>query len=96
MHFLRARPFRSVSSARVSKSLICTMSSALDIKNSRVLQSRSLRNEDAKWIGLRAIEWKDAAGKSRLWESADRRTRSGDVDGMHSALTSSRGHISHC
>ncbi|WFD20906.1 ADP-ribose diphosphatase [Malassezia caprae] len=47
------------------------MSSAFDIKQSRVLQSRPLSNDDAKWVGLRAIDWKDAAGKARVWESAD-------------------------
>lgn len=84
MQGLLARGVRNVHSARVfhiARSSIWTMSSTMNIKSSRVIQSRPLSNEDAKWVGLRAIEWTDASGKARVWESADRRTRSGDVDG---------------
>lgn len=83
MHLLLSR-LRSSSYNRVlgiSRSYTRIMSSAFDIKQSRVLQSRPLSNDDAKWVALRAIDWKDASGKARVWESADRRTRAGDVDG---------------
>lgn len=48
----------------------------------RVLRSEALPDGDAKWVGLRAIFWQDPTGKERKWESADRRTRKGDVDAV--------------
>lgn len=48
----------------------------------KVLGSEPLTDSDAKWIGLRAIHWRDPTGKERKWESADRRTRKGDVDAV--------------
>lgn len=59
-----------------------SLSSKMDPRTSRVTQSRPLANEDAKWIGLRAIEWTDPSGKARVWESADRRTRKSEVDAV--------------
>lgn len=65
------RPFR----------LVHTMSARLDPRTSRIVQSHPLANDKARWIGLRAIEWVDPSGKTRWWESADRSTRRGPVDG---------------
>lgn len=58
-----------------------TMSSELDPRISRVTGSSPLSNADAKWVSLRKIEWVDPTGKQRAWESADRTTRNGVVDG---------------
>ena len=46
----------------------------------KVLGRNPLSDSDAKWIGLSAIEWVDPTGKQRKWESADRKTRKGEVD----------------
>ena len=42
-----------------------TMSAHFDPRTSRIVQSRPLANDQAKWIGLRAIEWVDPE-----WENA--------------------------
>ena len=44
-----------------------TMSAHFDPRTSRIVQSRPLANDQAKWIGLRAIEWVDPSGKTRWW-----------------------------
>jgi len=54
----------------------------MDIQKSHIAGSRPLNDADAKWIGLRAIEWIDPTGRNRVWECADRKTRKGEVDGM--------------
>lgn len=51
-------------------------------QSAKNLRSEPLNDADSKWIGLRAIHWKDPTGKERKWESADRRTRKGDVDAV--------------
>lgn len=48
----------------------------------KVLRSEPLPDNEAKWVGLKAIIWKDPEGRERKWESADRRTRKGDVDAI--------------
>jgi len=50
-------------------------------QSAKILKSYPLNDEDAKWVSLRAIEWKDPEGRERKWECADRRTRKGQVDG---------------
>ena len=65
-----------------SRAYIHTMSSKLSPGLSRIVQSRPLGDDEAKWVSLRAVEWIDPSGKHRQWESADRRTRKGDTDGM--------------
>lgn len=54
--------------------------SVSDPRTSKVVKSHPLGKE-SRWIGLRAIEWVDPSGKQRVWESADRKTRRGEVDG---------------
>ena len=54
--------------------------SVSDPRASKVVRSHPLATE-TRWIGLRAIEWVDPSGKQRVWESADRKTRRGEVDG---------------
>jgi len=41
-----------------------------------------MNDAEAKWVGLRAIAWLDPSGKERKWESADRKTRKGEVDAV--------------
>lgn len=55
---------------------------AFQLRNAKTIGSTPLADGDAKWIGLRAIQWTDPSGKERKWECADRKTRKGDVDGM--------------
>jgi hypothetical protein len=50
-------------------------------QSAKVLKNRAMEHGEAKWIQLRAIEWRDPSGKERKWEAADRTTRNGDVDG---------------
>ncbi|KAI3433956.1 hypothetical protein D9Q98_003758 [Chlorella vulgaris] len=35
-----------------------------------------------RWLTLKKITWQDPAGRQRLWESAERTTRRGEVDGV--------------
>ncbi|WFD35720.1 ADP-ribose diphosphatase [Malassezia cuniculi] len=55
--------------------------STLDPHKSKIVRSRPLGDE-SRWIGLRAIEWIDPSGRHRVWESADRKTRKGEVDAV--------------
>ncbi|RYP40569.1 hypothetical protein DL767_001569 [Monosporascus sp. MG133] len=50
----------------------------------KVLSTAPLSNEEAVWTKLVKIEYRDPKGKSRLWESAERRTRpqNSDIDGV--------------
>jgi len=41
----------------------------------QVLSTEDLNTLDAKWVGLKKINWQDQSGKERVWEAADRRTR---------------------
>ncbi|KAI0255927.1 NUDIX hydrolase domain-like protein [Lactifluus subvellereus] len=41
----------------------------------KVLSTEDLNTADAKWVGLKKINWQDQTGKERVWEAADRRTR---------------------
>ncbi|KAI0317848.1 NUDIX hydrolase domain-like protein [Amylostereum chailletii] len=40
-----------------------------------ILSKEDLETSDAKWVSLKKINWKDANGKKRVWEVAERRTR---------------------
>jgi hypothetical protein len=51
-----------------------------NIRTSKVIGSNPL-GQESRWIGLRAIQWIDPTGKERVWESADRKTRRGEIDG---------------
>ncbi|KAJ3117790.1 hypothetical protein HDU96_005571 [Phlyctochytrium bullatum] len=39
-------------------------------------------SDQARWVKLYEIEWKDPNGKIQRWESAERTTRKGDVDAV--------------
>ncbi|PWY99167.1 hypothetical protein BCV70DRAFT_201375 [Testicularia cyperi] len=56
--------------------------SEMSSQDGKIVKTIPLADEDAKWVGLRAIEWIDPTGKERKWESADRKTRKGDVDAV--------------
>lgn len=49
---------------------------------SRVVGVEDCGLPDFKWITLKRIHWEDPQGRQRLWESAERTTRRGDVDGV--------------
>ena len=44
--------------------------------------TRVLEEVGFRWLKLQKLEYQDATGKIRLWESAARTTRRGDVDGV--------------
>ncbi|KEY72874.1 hypothetical protein S7711_04450 [Stachybotrys chartarum IBT 7711] len=52
--------------------------------NAKLLSSEPLVEEEARWIKLVKLAYKDAHGTARTWESAERRTRprSGSIDGV--------------
>jgi ADP-ribose pyrophosphatase len=50
---------------------------------SQILSKTPLSADEARWIKLTKINWQDPSGKERIWESAERSTRSkGGVDGI--------------
>ncbi|KAL4423506.1 hypothetical protein ABPG77_003639 [Micractinium sp. CCAP 211/92] len=49
---------------------------------SRVVDVEDCGHPDFRWITLKQIHWEDPHGRQRLWESAERTTRRGDVDGV--------------
>ncbi|SPC67049.1 related to YSA1 - sugar-nucleotide hydrolase [Ustilago sp. UG-2017b] len=51
-------------------------------QSAKVIKTAPLDDSEAKWVGLRSIEWVDPTGRQRKWESADRKTRKGDVDAV--------------
>ncbi|KAJ1027288.1 hypothetical protein NDA18_003297 [Ustilago nuda] len=51
-------------------------------RSAKVIKTAPLDDSEAKWVGLRSIEWVDPTGRQRKWESADRKTRKGDVDAV--------------
>jgi len=66
------------------------MSTSKPTNGSKILSSHPLPANEAKWTKLTKINWQDPAGKRRIWESAERSTRSkGGIDGTylpHSSL----------
>jgi len=42
----------------------------------KVISKDELKTENAKWVTLKKITWNDQDGKERLWEVAERKTRS--------------------
>ena len=54
-----------------------------DLHSAKVQNATPLNDADAKWLGLRTIQWVDPAGKERFWDCAVRKTRKGDVDGAY-------------
>ncbi|KXS10017.1 hypothetical protein M427DRAFT_37940 [Gonapodya prolifera JEL478] len=47
-----------------------------------VVSKEVLEAKDARWVKLHKLKWKDQTGKERLWETAERTTRKGDVDAV--------------
>ncbi|KAL7753893.1 hypothetical protein RI367_000825 [Sorochytrium milnesiophthora] len=46
------------------------------------IRTSLMSNDDAKWVHLKRIDWRDQDGKARVWEMAERSTRSGDCDAV--------------
>ena len=58
------------------------MSSSKPTNGSKILAKSPLSASEAKWTRLTKIDWQDPSGKKRVWESAERSTRSkGAIDG---------------
>jgi ADP-ribose pyrophosphatase len=58
------------------------MASSKPSNGSKILSQSPLQANEAKWTKLTKINWQDASGKERVWESAERSTRSkGGIDG---------------
>jgi hypothetical protein len=56
--------------------------SALPSNGSKILSKSPLSPNEAKWTRLTKINWQDPSGHNRLWECAERSTRSkGGIDG---------------
>ncbi|KAK7985107.1 hypothetical protein PG988_002729 [Apiospora saccharicola] len=56
----------------------------MSANDAKVVSTQPLDTNDAKWIKLLKIDYEDARGKKRTWETAERRTRpkGGDIDGV--------------
>ena len=54
----------------------------MSFSNARVLSEKPLIEDEGKWVKLNEITYQDAKGKVRRWESAERRTRPNDIDGV--------------
>lgn len=76
------RPFSTTASLQIPKGFTATALDNMSSQSAKVVKVTPLEDSDAKWVGLRAIEWVDPTGKQRKWESADRKTRKGDVDAV--------------
>ncbi|KAG6040922.1 hypothetical protein E4U41_006643 [Claviceps citrina] len=52
--------------------------------NSKIVSSEPLPDSEARWIKLAKITYQDPDGASRIWESAERRTRpqGSEIDGV--------------
>ncbi|KAK8061276.1 MutT/nudix family protein [Apiospora phragmitis] len=56
----------------------------MSASDANVVSTQPLDTNDARWIKLLKIDYKDARGEQRTWETAERRTRpkGGDIDGV--------------
>jgi hypothetical protein len=62
-----------------------TIMSSKPSNGSKIISSNPLPTTEAKWTKLTKINWQDPSGKPRIWESAERSTRSkGGIDGIFS------------
>jgi len=48
----------------------------------QILSREELPTDQAKWVTLKVINWKDQDGKERKWEVAERKTRKGEIDAV--------------
>lgn len=76
------RAFSTSATLHKIQAFAATSDSTMSYQSAKVLKTIPLEDADAKWVGLKAIEWVDPSGKQRKWESADRKTRKGDVDAV--------------
>ncbi|KLP05091.1 Uncharacterized protein Y057_13160 [Fusarium fujikuroi] len=56
----------------------------MSVFNAKVTSTEPLSKEEARWIKLSKITYRDPTGTSRTWESAERLTRpkTADIDGV--------------
>ncbi|KAK9467659.1 cyclic phosphodiesterase-like protein-domain-containing protein [Lipomyces arxii] len=56
----------------------------MDLTKARIEEVKDLKLEDAKWIKIQKVFYKDPLGKARDWEFASRQTRveGSDIDGV--------------
>ncbi|KAF4472441.1 ADP-ribose pyrophosphatase [Fusarium albosuccineum] len=56
----------------------------MSVSDAKVLSTGPLPEDEARWIKLSKITYKDPKNVTRTWESAERRTRpkDGDIDGV--------------
>lgn len=56
----------------------------MSLSNAKIISREPLTEEEAKWTKLVKTTFEDAKGKTRVWESAERRTRpaNSSVDGV--------------
>ncbi|KAK7983975.1 hypothetical protein PG989_011377 [Apiospora arundinis] len=56
----------------------------MSANDAKVVSTQPLDTHDARWIKLLKVDYTDARGKQRTWETAERRTRpkDGDIDGV--------------
>lgn len=56
----------------------------MSVDNSKVVSAEPLDTQDAKWIRLVKLKYRDPNGQTRTWETAERRTRprDGEIDGV--------------
>lgn len=92
---------RFIPSTTLLRRSIMTSSSSLPtvkpttLGTSTINKSIPLSEQDAKWVGLKKLEWTDEDGKDRPWEMAARKTTSkGGVDGENSPHPLERRHAS--
>lgn len=58
---------------------------AASLSSPQILNKSPLSLDEAKWVKLEKIDWKDQNGKERKWEVASRKTRGkSGVDGPSS------------
>ncbi|KAG8988682.1 hypothetical protein FRB94_002990 [Tulasnella sp. JGI-2019a] len=48
----------------------------------QILSKKDLPIDQAKWVTLKVIEYKDQDGANRKWEVAERKTRKGEIDAV--------------
>ncbi|KAG8947519.1 hypothetical protein FRC04_010700 [Tulasnella sp. 424] len=48
----------------------------------RIVSRKSLPTDQAKWVTLKKIEWKNQDNTDKIWEVAERTTRKGEVDAV--------------
>ncbi|KIO22901.1 hypothetical protein M407DRAFT_244997 [Tulasnella calospora MUT 4182] len=48
----------------------------------RIVSRKTLPSDQAKWVTLKKIEWKNQDNQDKIWEVAERTTRKGEIDAV--------------